>query len=88
VVSADLFNGLFEFGGTLFLALNVRQILRDKTVQGVSVWPTAFYSAWGGWNLFYYPSLDQWFSFAGGIGVCVANLIWVALAIHYTRKNK
>jgi len=62
----DLINGLFEFAGAFALALNVRQLWRDKEVKGVHPIPTAFFAAWGLWNLFYYPHLGQYWSLAGG----------------------
>jgi len=84
----DLFNGLFElFGGILYL-LNIKILLRDKKVQGISLLPTVFFTSWGLWNLFYYPSLDQWFSFFGGIVLVLVNAIWLLLALYYTRKQK
>lgn len=84
---ADCCNGAFEVLGTLFVALNIRRILRDKSISGVSILPTAFFAAWGYWNMYYYPSLGQWMSFIGGIGVAVCNTTWVVLACYY-RKAK
>lgn len=45
-------------------------------------WPmTAFFTAWGFWNLHYYPSLEQWFSFYAGIVLVLGNLCWVGLVV-------
>lgn len=83
----DLINGGFELVGAFFIFMNVRQILRDKTVKGV-YWPaTAFFAAWGLWNLFYYPSLDQWISFSAGILIFGFNLVWIWLTIYYLYIN-
>jgi len=82
----DLVNGLFELCGAFLLWVNVRKLHTDKQVRGV-FWPvTAFFGVWGLWNLYYYPSLDQWFSFAAGIVLVTANIVWVWMAIRY-RKN-
>lgn len=79
----DLINGLFEAIGGITLWMDVRRLLRDKIVKGV-VWQfRAFFFAWGVWNLFYYPHLDQWLSFGGGLVIVIANCVWVALAIRY-----
>lgn len=83
----DLVNGAFESLGGIFLFLNVLRVLKDKSVKGISIVPTAFFSVWGVWNLFYYPSLDQWASFFGGALVVVMNTIWVSLAIYYARRK-
>ena len=85
-MSPDLFNGLFElFGGILYL-LNIKILLREKEVKGVSLLPTVFFTSWGFWNLFYYPNLEQWFSFFGAIVLVITNLTWLILAIYYRRK--
>lgn len=86
VVWPDIVNGLFEFAGGLVNWINVRQIRRDKKVRGVSIIPTTFFSAWGLWNLFYYPSLDQWASFTGGLVIVGANAAWVAYAWRYRHE--
>lgn len=84
-MTPDLINGLFEIGGGIFNYTNIRQLLKDKEVKGVKIFPTMFFSIWGFWNLFYYPSLDQWLSFVGGIILVISNAYWVFLAFYYKR---
>jgi hypothetical protein len=86
-MSPDVVNGLFECIGALVLSINVRQLLKDKVLRGVHIAPTVFYTLWGVWNLYYYPTLDQWFSFAGGVAVVLVNAAWVILAVYYARRN-
>jgi hypothetical protein len=75
--SVDIANGIFETFGAICSWLNVYSYYKQRKVAGI-FWPsTIFYSVWGLWNLFYYPSLDQWFSFAGGIILTSGNLVWV-----------
>lgn len=71
----DYVNAIFEGGGACIQLLNVRQLLRDRTVRGVHWLPLSFWTAWGYWNIFYYPSLDQWLSFTGGLGVVACNTV-------------
>lgn len=82
--SPDIINGLFEFGGAAAILLSVRRVLQDKDVKGVSWWMIIFFAAWGFWNLFYYPHLDQWWSFLGGIALVLTNSIYLALLIFYS----
>lgn len=84
----DLINGAFELTGGVVCWLNVRRLLRDRRVQGVDWRVSAFFSAWGFWNLFYYPSLSQWASFAGGVTLVVANTTWVVLALRIIKAQK
>jgi len=79
----DLMNGLFELGGALFVLNHSRVLYFDKAVKGVSLISLIYFLAWGFWNLIYYPSLGQFWSFIGGIGLVIANLIWVTLFVYY-----
>ena len=83
----DTINGVFELGSAVMLLLNVRMLLRDRKVSGVHWAPTAFFTVWGIWNLWYYPSLGQWMSFAGGCAIVVVNTVWLALAIRFSRNS-
>lgn len=84
----DLINGLFESAGGLFILLSVLKLHRAKVVRGVSAIHVGFFSAWGYWNLFYYPHLDQWFSFAGGAALVAVNTFWLAQVWYYLRKER
>jgi hypothetical protein len=81
----DIINGAFELAGGLFVLNNCRALYRDKRVCGVSPLSTAIFTAWGFWNLFYYPHLGQWVSFAGGLGIVFGNAVWLAMALYYRR---
>lgn len=77
----DIINGLFELVGAFVCWRNALQLYRDREVRGV-YWPaTAFFAVWGVWNLYYYSSLDQWFSFSAGIILCLGNCAWVVGAL-------
>ena len=82
----DVVNAIFEAGGACLLWLNVRQILRDKRLAGVRLAPTIWFNVWGAWNLVYYFQLGQIASWVAGLGVFVVNTVWVALAVHYSRR--
>lgn len=82
-MSPDLINGLFELGGAAFLLLNVRRMYRDKELRGVHWSPAFFFTTWGLWNLFYYPHLDQWWSFAGGLAIVSVNAAWLGQVAYY-----
>lgn len=85
MTTPDLINGGFEATAAIAQLANVRRLLRDRAVQGVDWRVTAFFTVWGLWNLFYYPHLDQWLSFVGGLAIVVVNAVWVALAIRFQR---
>jgi len=83
----DIMNALFEFVGGLFLWMNVITLYKDKVIKGVYYPTVIFFFLWGIWNLWYYPSLDQWWSFAGGLWLAMANLVWILLFMYYKLKE-
>lgn len=82
----DNVNGMYELLAGLFILNHCRSVIKDKSVKGVSIVSTIFFATWGMWNLYYYPSLGQWWSFFGGISVVAANITWIFLMFKY-RKN-
>lgn len=87
-LTPDTINGAYEALGGLMLWRNVRQLYKDKQVRGISVLTTVFFTSWGVWNLYYYPHLDQWLSFAGGLVIVTANVAWVSQMFYYNRKER
>lgn len=81
----DGVNGAFEALAGVMVFLHVLRLLRDKKVAGVSLLATAFFTSWGFWNIYYYPSIGQQISFYGGLAVVVANCAWVSLMAYYVR---
>jgi len=87
-MNPDMVNGLFEIFGAAVLCLNVKAIRSSKTVRGMNPWTTVFFTSWGIWNLYYYPSLDQWFSFWGGVAIVVVNGVWLAHVAYYYNEHR
>jgi len=84
----DGFNGTYELLGGVFIALNCVRIYKDKMLRGVDWKTVVFFTTWGWWNLYYYPHLDQWVSFAGGIFIVTANTVWLGQIFYYLRQEK
>ena len=83
---ADKINGVFEAIAAALLWSDVRMLYLHKQIRGIW-WPArSFFMFWGFWNILYYPSLDQWWSFWAGVALVSANLAWCILAYRY-RKN-
>jgi len=82
----DIINGCFELLGAPFILLSIIKVYRTRTSKGVNWIHPAFFLAWGIWNLFYYPYLDQWVSFVGGLAIVAANILWVYLLVIYRKQ--
>lgn len=79
----DFINGSFEFLAGFFVLNHCLKVLKDKAVKGVNIISTIFFTSWGFWNLYFYPHLDQWYSFYGGLLIVTANFLWVILLLKY-----
>ncbi len=88
MITPDLINGIFEILGGFFILNHCRVLYADKSVKGVSILSTVFFCSWGLWNLFYYPSLNQWYSFYGGVFITLANFLWISLLLKYKYFTK
>ncbi len=84
----DLINGTLEALASLFIVVSCIKLHADKLVRGISWSTMAFFTAWGYWNLFYYPHLDQWISFWGGVSLVVANTVWFGQVLYYLRRER
>lgn len=84
----DFLNGSFELAGGLFILLSVLKLHKEKKVRGVSYIHVGYFTAWGYWNIYYYPYLNQWISFIGGLSVVVINTFWLGQIIYYTIMEK
>lgn len=83
----DEVNSIFEMGSAMLLTLNVTRLLKDRKVTGASIIPTAWFSIWGAWNLYYYDEHQQPRSRAAGLLVFIVNTVWVGLVVYYSRKK-
>jgi hypothetical protein len=82
----DAVNGAFEFLGGASIWMHVRAIMKDKQARGVSKFATAAMTLWGFWNLYYYPHLAQWLSFAGGLCIVAGNAAWLFFMWKYRKR--
>ncbi len=84
----DSINAAFELGAGFFVLLSIRKAYQDKAVAGLSVWHIAFIAVWGFWNIYYYPTLGQMYSFYAGVFLVNVNTIWVGQLIYYSSPHR
>lgn len=87
VIWPDIINGCFELFGAPFILMSFFKLIRDKKVRGVNWCHVTFFTVWGLWNLFYYPSLNQRCSFIGGVGIVITNTVWLIAILYYIHKE-
>ena len=79
----DQINAAFEFGGAVAVIPSILAAVRDKRIMGLSIWSTVFFSAWGWWNLIYYPHLDQLWSAWAALLLATTNSVYLYLIWKY-----
>jgi len=77
-LTPDLINGLFEASGACAVGLSVLRIMKDRRYSGMHPFMTVFFQTWGLWNLYYYPSINQPWSTAGGVLLALANTLYLS----------
>lgn len=82
----DFINCSFEFLASLAILNHCRTLIKDKQVKGISILSIVFFTMWGAWNIYYYPSLGQTLSFYAGILVFLVNLYYIYLLFKYQRN--
>jgi hypothetical protein len=87
-MNTETIMSVFNYAGTLFLSLNCIQLVKDRSVKGVSLIATTFFVIWSWWNVIYFYKLPDMPSFYSSIPYAIVNTIWISLAIYYHRLNK
>jgi hypothetical protein len=85
-LNPDLTQAAFEAGSACFQVMNVRAIRKHKTVKGVHWTPTAFFTAWGIYNLWFYAVIGLPLAWWAGLGITLVNMVWLGHAIYYSRR--
>ena len=77
-MTPDQINATLELTGAVFTFRNALRVYRDRGYAGITWTAVAFFTTWGFWNIWYYPSLHQSWSFAAAVLLLAANLLWVS----------
>lgn len=78
-MTGDLVNATLELLGGLIILANVRAALLDQKIRGSHWLPSAFFSGWAVWNIYYYPSLGQYASAVAAVAPLSAHAWWLLL---------
>lgn len=82
----DFINACFDSGMVLLTCLSIKRITLDKGYAGLHLGSTVLFTTKRFWNLYYFASLDQWFSFWMSGALVVVTLVWLYLLLYYGRK--
>ena len=84
----DQINSVFIFVASVFYALNLITLIKDKDVKGISKLSIIFFSVWNLWTLFFFVQTSEfWWTIAAYVIVAVLNVIYLFFMFKYLRKN-
>ena len=84
MITPDLINSVLVLVAGGFILISVKKLYKDKIVKGVSWAHVGFFSLYGFWHIYFFSSLEQWWSVAGGSLTTFTNTIWLLQLIYYT----
>lgn len=87
-MSADIGLAAFEFGAFLMQVVNVRALLRDKIVRGVSKWPVVFFMCLGFYQVWAFGTEIGPWSCITALMVACTNATWLGFALYFQSKEK
>ena len=82
----DIVNGVFELAGAFFILPSILSAMRTKKVASVNWLTIVFFTSWGFWNLYFYPTNGFTLSFIGGLLLSCANITWLTLILKYRKR--
>ena len=83
-MNLDIINSGLVFIAGAFILISVKKLYKDKIVKGVSWAHVGFFTLYGLWHIYFFSSLEQWWSVVGGTCTTIANTIWLAQLVYYT----
>lgn len=83
----DEVNGIFELLGAVMISLSCIKLAQDRRIAGLSFYHVTYFTAWGWFNVFFYPSQGLFWSFIGGICVVVMNSLWLVGILYYRYRD-
>ena len=87
MISPDQINAIFIAIGSFVIGLSCWKLYKDKIVRGVSAWHVGFFTAWCYWDLYFWPHLGVWFSFASGVAMAISGTVYMSLILYYMRRE-
>ena len=84
IITPDKVNAGFEIAAALFIIYNCFILHHDKLVRGISPYSYVLFTAWSIWNMFFYPIVEQTFSFYAATLMAIAQLVYTCMLAYYT----
>lgn len=87
-MNPDYTQAAWELGSAVFSVLNIFAIRRSKSIAGIHWAPTAFYTTWGLYNLWFYTTLHLPVAWWAGIAITCTNATWLGHVAYYETRRR
>lgn len=88
-LNPDYTQAFWELGSACFQLPNVFAIRKSKSISGIHWYATAFFTAWGIYNLWFYTALNLPTAYWAGLAITAVNLLWLGHLCYYAwRRGK
>lgn len=82
-LTMDQANAALEMGGAFLRTLDCIKLFQHKRFVGGHLGTALYFLLWGVFNVFFYPSLNQVWSFWAALALMVINGLWFVMAVYY-----
>lgn len=79
----DLVNSVFESASIFVILMNIRKLISDKHISGITIFSQFFYYTWAIWNVYFYYAWGTFFSYWAALILAAVNTVWVLLVLYY-----
>lgn len=84
LVTPDHTQAAWELGSAALCAMNVMAVRRSRSISGVHWLPTAYFTGWGLYNLWFYAALNLPTAWWAGLAITVVNSVWLGHVAYYS----
>jgi hypothetical protein len=82
-ITLDQINAGFEMAGAISRTFDCVQLYRAKRFVGGSLFTAFFFLMWGFFNIVFYPSLGQTYSYLAALALTTMNALWLVMAMYF-----
>lgn len=83
LLTPDRINACFQFASIFFISLNIKAVLRDRSVCGLNWKTTVFNTVWSGWSTTYYFLTGATWSAAISSASCVLSITYTLMVLYF-----
>ncbi|XAI95940.1 hypothetical protein [Microcystis phage Mwe-JY26] len=86
-MTPDIINAGFQLLAAFLIAMHCRAVWKARDVAGVSIFATFCFALWGVWNVYYFATLGQVWSYYAAYACAAAHAAYMSLLLTFRRKG-